>query len=228
MKRNQPRAMPPSDLVATLKAAYPCPAFNNNCSAVATWHPEKGHIPRGFTGATGTIAEVRVILLTAEPGSPKESESYPATSSPESLFGQAHEFAYRLLMEDKNPLHHSLRSFMDLVFPGESLEEQLRKVWIAPTRLCSAKWAGASVAAASERECAQRYLEPLLHLWPGSPIVAFGAKARRRITQFVLDPAVKRGVIFAQAVSPPECNKSRARMSWASAAEKVRTWQVSG
>jgi hypothetical protein len=43
-----------------LPAYAPCPAFRGACCAMR-WEPKRGHIPRGFCGATARPADVQLI-----------------------------------------------------------------------------------------------------------------------------------------------------------------------
>jgi hypothetical protein len=68
--------LPAAELIENLLRAYsPCPAFQHEC-ALVKWGPEEGFVPRGFLGATGSIHEVRLVLLTAGPGDPLPAETY--------------------------------------------------------------------------------------------------------------------------------------------------------
>jgi len=57
-------------IIELLLTAYePCPSFSSACKSMR-WVPERGHIPRGFCGATGDLDEVDLVLVCAEPGDP--------------------------------------------------------------------------------------------------------------------------------------------------------------
>ena len=69
--------LPPPKLREILLPSYsPCPGIELGCKRTAIWKPEQGHVPRGFIGALGSLDEVQVVILVAEPGSPLFAESY--------------------------------------------------------------------------------------------------------------------------------------------------------
>src|SRR4051812_46161146 len=75
-------------LKSVLAAAFqPCPGFSGACSAMR-WNPAAGHVPRGFFGATGTLEEVRLVLILSEPGDPGIGERH---DGPESAYAYAAE-----------------------------------------------------------------------------------------------------------------------------------------
>ena len=68
--------LPASEPIENLLPAYvPCAALQHECSS-AWWDPGKGYVPRGLPGAVGSLQDVRLVLLTAEPGDPLTDETY--------------------------------------------------------------------------------------------------------------------------------------------------------
>jgi hypothetical protein len=66
--------LPCEPLVAILTPALrPCAGFAGPCAS-ARWAPEGGHVPRGFVGAFGTREDLKLIIVTAEPGDPRPGE----------------------------------------------------------------------------------------------------------------------------------------------------------
>ena len=45
----------------------------------ADYAPEKGHVPRGFSGATGSLDEVYLVIVSAQPSKPftKDKKPFP-------------------------------------------------------------------------------------------------------------------------------------------------------
>ena len=208
------RVQLPSELKSALLPAYaPCPAFREACRGMR-WRPERGHVPRGFCGATGALGEVRLILVTAEPGDPHETERHLGT--PAELLASAYRYASVCLQAGTDLFHRNLRRFLSLCWPGETFEDQLRKTWLTDTVLCSAAKEGGSVPASVKRECRARYLEAQLALFPRAVVVALGRKAERRLAGIP-------GVVVAGSVAPPGCNRPDVRESWIVAARTVRT-----
>ena len=67
-------------LIDILEAAYqPCAHFKGACANACVWDPSRGLVPCAFGGATGTLDEVRLIIVTAEPGDPPDSAGYEGT-----------------------------------------------------------------------------------------------------------------------------------------------------
>jgi len=183
------------------------------------WCPAKGHVPRGFCGATGKRSEVKLVLVCAEPGNPHEGETYPNRCSPLSLFNQACSHAYGCLesgMEKKSDtFHKKLRHILDLCFPGQEFMEQMRQVWITDSVLCSARDEGNAVPQSAERECCSRFLKPVLQLFPQAVVAALGRKASRRMD------SIDRVLVHASAAAPPGCFRRGAKASWQRIADQV-------
>ena len=79
---------PVKEIIDILLPAYsPCSGFEGACRRMATWDPQKGHVPRGFVGATSSLEEVEVVLLVAEPGDPYDS--LLSQAEPQSLLDQS-------------------------------------------------------------------------------------------------------------------------------------------
>jgi hypothetical protein len=165
-------------------------------------------VPRGFIGALGTIDEVCLVLVVAEPGDPFPGERHDRHGdSPHDVMAGVCEFAYRALERRCSQFHINLRYVLDLCWPDLELTAQLRKTWITESYLCSAAKEGGSVPARSWRCCARDYLIPQLELLHDRVIVALGSKAQNRTKGLP-------GVHGARAVAPPGSNKPGARESW--------------
>ncbi|TBN36163.1 hypothetical protein EYC95_24815 [Pseudomonas sp. BGI-2] len=110
----------------------------------------------------------------------------------------------------------NVRYILDLCFPGESFDDQLRKTWMTESLLCSAPEEGKSVKASCWRACSSCYLTPQLDLLSDAFIVALGTKAQTRLRSL--------GLHFfpAAAASPPGCNFTGSRDSWREAATILR------
>ena len=92
--------LPAAELIENLLPAYsPCSAFQQECRS-AKWCPEKGFVPRGFLGAIGSIQDVRLVLLTAEPGDPlaAEIDIYTAPRLRELLIDLVGKGSYQLVI----------------------------------------------------------------------------------------------------------------------------------
>lgn len=163
-------------LLATLLPAHtPCEQFHGTCTEMR-WSPADGHVPRGFCGALGDVAEVELVLVAAEPGDPLRGESHNDFSST-----VAHSLS--CLRFPPTPFHQNVRLILNMCYPNQSLDEQLRRVWRTNAVLCSAKVECGRVPRSVERTCVSLYLSQQLALVPHALVAALGTKAQRRLRQ---------------------------------------------
>jgi hypothetical protein len=164
-------------------------------------------VPRGFRGALGTIEDVRLVLVCAEPGDPFSTESYAANATPQDYLRSACQAGWDHLV-DSDQFARNLRLILNMAWPGADLREQMTKTWMTNSVLCSAPVESGSIPRRVEQECVNRYLTAQLALFPEARVVALGRKAQGRLR--------RAGVEFtaASAVAPPEGNKPHARESW--------------
>ena len=206
--------LPPPELREILLPSYsPCPGFRRS---VVNAHSHLGIRNKDMCLADslvrwGSLDEVQVVILVAEPGDPHSEESYVFDDS---LMTQTSKYAFNVYQTGKDLYHRNLRFLINLVFPKATLEQQLRKTWIADTYLCSARKEGDSVPRQAERECAERFLAKQLELLKDRPVVALGGKAQRRAKPY------SPNLIKAYSVAPPGCNRREARPSWEAAAHQ--------
>lgn len=195
-----------------LLAAYgPCPEFGGACHDMR-WNPTAGHVPRGFCGATGELSEVALVLVVAEPGDPHDAEAHPA--EPEAALESTYAYSYRCFRDGKDHYHRNVRAILNLCFPGQTFDEQMRRAWMTESVLCSAPKEGGSVRSVVGKACRSRYLERQLSLFPTAVVAALGSKAQARLKGL--------SFIAAAAAAPPGCNFRGARESWEAAAVAVR------
>jgi len=72
--------MPAQALLDILEPAYgPCAHFEGACAGACVWDPARGLVPCAFGGATGSLDEVQLIIVTAEPGDPPDTAGYRGT-----------------------------------------------------------------------------------------------------------------------------------------------------
>lgn len=207
---------PAEEIAEILRPAYrPCDGFEGGCKGVARWDPASGNVPRGFVGAFGYLTDVEVIILLAEPGNPHSGETYSGSDKLETTCA----YTFEALRQGQDLFHRNLRYLLGRLFPGLSLEDQLRRAWVTETYLCSAPREAGPVDRVAEKECATRYLARQLDLLRDRPVIALGGKAHGRARRV---PAV-RNLKKAYAVSPPGCNHRPARPSWDSAADWARS-----
>jgi hypothetical protein len=215
-----------------MPAMAPCAGFQGACKGQCTWEPDKGHIPRGFGGATGALDEVRLVLVTAEPNGPGDGES-GYSGDVETFVEQTAVFTATLIRDDslrrkgkKAPFHRNLRRILDLCWPNLPFEEQLKRTWVTDAVLCTAKKVSrhGAIDRRVEDECVKRYLAPQIESLPRAFVIALGGKAEMRME--------RHGVRFDATAQHPSAketdqNKTRRETSWQEASEKFRNWFTS-
>ena len=179
------RYTPDDRLVEILQDSYrPCSGFQDQCRGVATWNPAAGQIPRAFIGALGTVEEVRVVIVTAQPALPlpEEPELYFGLTQDEML-EMTCQHTFECYRDNRETYHRGIRYLLNQIFhPERSLEHQLEQAWITQTYLCSAPGGdGSRIHMPEARECARRYLIPQLRLFGNLPVIVLGNDAQRRL-----------------------------------------------
>lgn len=198
-----------------LDALSPCPHFSGVCAGVCRWDPASGHIPRGYLGATGRPDEVQLVMVLAEPGDPHDDERYDPVEAKDALLASFCAHSFDCFTGGRDLFHRNQREIVGQCFPGMSLEEQLRRVWMVDAMLCSAPKEAGHVPSRVWRTCVETYLERQIALFPKAVIAAFGHKASTRLRG--LD-----NVLYAKALAPPGCNFRGARESWYEVVDAVR------
>lgn len=191
-------------IVTILSPAYtPCVEFQRGCQEMR-WNPGEGHVPRGFLGAAGTLAEIELVLVFAEPGDPHDGERHTGLET-------AYAHATASFQNGRDLFHRNVRQILDSCWPDLSFDQQMRKVWMTESVLCSAKKEGGSVGVSASRSCGERYLRAQLQALPHALVVALGSKAEKRLRDLGIND-----FLSAYAAAPPGCNRKEARQSWGS------------
>ena len=193
-------------LKEALASAYRCSCFDGVC-ATMRWDPANGHIPRGFLGATGKPSDVELVLVFSEPGDPQPGDH---TTMEEAL-----RHAHGAFGCGNGLFHKNARKLFQLCWPDLPFEQQLKRVWLTESVLCSALVPAGPVPKPIERECGERFLRRQLALMPDAMVVALGGKAQERLERL--------GVTHmkAHALAPPGCNQAAAFPSWVRVAEAL-------
>ena len=191
-------------------AYAPCAGFAGSCHDMR-WDPNTGYVPRGFCGASGSLDDVGLVLVVAEPGDPHPNESHPRDGA--AAIDSAYAYAYSCFRDEKDLFHRNIRHILKLCWPDSDCDEQLRRTWITESVLCSAKKEGGSVPAEVSKACRTRYLEKQLRLFPNAVVAALGRKAANRLAGLP--------VIVAGSAAPPGCNRREVRDSWQPIANAV-------
>ena len=195
-----------------------CPRFRNICSQMR-WCPSSGHVPRGFWGALGDVRDVELVLVAAEPGDPLPDESHKGIQSPLELFESVSEYSLQCLRSPATPFHRNIRLILDLCFPHQPLDQQLRRTWRTNAVLCSAEVECGPVPRQIEETCVTTYLRRQLALLPHAFVAALGDKAQRRLE--------RQGISFFPALHPAnrKSNEEKVR-SWTALAEALRRYRL--
>jgi hypothetical protein len=81
-----------------LPALAPCSHLEGNCKNYCRWEADKGHIPRGFGGGMASPDDIRLILVTAEPGDPADGDCY--SGSPSDMLSSTVAAFYEYMLAD--------------------------------------------------------------------------------------------------------------------------------
>ena len=214
---------PHPELIDVLRHAYlPCSNIDV-CDGVcpeAKWRPAEGHIPRGFLGATGDLEEVELVMLCDQPGRPHKGEVYDADpkADPTELLLASVQYAHKCFSACEYQFHQNARWFMKKRYSKLSFDEQLRRVWVTQSRLCS-------IANGNERDptCAKRYLASQIDLLPKAMVVAFGQKAQRRMRQLAKHHRTNVRWWCAPSLAPR--NLRQARLDWEEVVAELKSAQ---
>lgn len=218
----------PQKLEEVLLPAYgPCPEFTRTCGREMRWNPSQGHVPRGPLGACGDISEVELVLVFAEPGDPHAEELDPEHTAllqrgGQTALNRVYEYATWAVQNTHDLFHENLRRILDMCWPDASFEQQLRKVWLTDSVLCSAREEAGRVIDQISLVCGRRYLRRQVNLFKNnrpfendnaSLIVAVGGKARDRLRSLGFGAS---DFISVYSVAPPfaQTNYAEALASW--------------
>jgi len=194
-----------------LDAFSPCDKFG--LCPEATWDPEKGYVPRGFLGATGSLRDVEAIFVFAEPGHPHSSERYNPDCSPIDLMRDGQQHAYKSFKFGEDLFHSNVRWLLDQLWPNLGFDDQLSKVWLTESRLCSID---NEIGNFRDKFCALKHLSRQIALMPAATVIAFGGKAKSNLSK------LSTNYISAYALAPPGANHKPARPSWMRAISMVQ------
>ena len=218
MKRSpsfQVKLSPPLEDI--LAPAYkPCAEFNPQgaCHGEMRWRPDSGHVPRGFLGACGEPSEVELILVFAEPGDPHgeelDSEHTRLLNSAGTAINSVYEYATWAVETGRDQFHRNLNDILTMCWPGSSFEQQMQKVWLTDSVLCSAIVEGGRVSPRAAKSCGRHYLLRQRALFREALLVAVGGKAKQRLLW--LDLREGPDFIHVRSIAPPRVDP-RARGS---------------
>lgn len=172
----------PRKLEKLLLPAYaPCPAFKGTCVGTVKWKPSAGHVPRGFRGATGSLADVGLVLVCDAPGNPFDGEGLDPQLGPGDYLRAVYMASCSHVERRVHRFGQNVHYIIEEAWPGLPFDEQFRKTWLTETVLCSPPRSGDPVPLGVERECMERYLLGQLALFANARVVALGRRAQERL-----------------------------------------------
>ncbi len=115
---------------------------SNLKDCAADYVPEKGRVPTGFSGATGSLDEVYLVIVSAQPSKPFTKDKKPFL---EEIYSGGPDrdvdvvLGAEYLRSSATDYHANIRTFMNDVFQNVSshFDRQLKHVWVTQSRLCS-------------------------------------------------------------------------------------------
>ena len=179
----------------------------------AVYDPEKGHVLRGFSGATGSLDEVYLVIVFAEPGFPLPAETY--SGDPDRDLEVLLDPKY--LRSRTNPFHANKRTFLDDVFQNVSgdFDRQLNHVWLTQSRHCSISEELGTIERSARLMCSRKHLVEQVKLFPNAIVLLAGHKAQEVIGEV---EEINQSTTKCGAFAPPGCNQKKVRESHLTAA----------
>lgn len=170
----------------------------------AVYDPTSGHIPRGFSGATGKLEEVYLVIVFAEPGHPLDEETY--TGDPRADLRFLLDASY--LRSGANQFHRNILSFLNNVFPllADNVDAQLKHVWLTESRHCSIANEIGNIGKQDRMICSRTHLVEQVKLFPNARVLLAGGKAAQ-VSSLFEKP------MTCGAFAPPGCNQRLVRQS---------------
>jgi hypothetical protein len=212
--------MADSSLIRLLKEAFPCQNFKKTCRDHMKWIPERGYVPSGFGGANGSLDDVQLVIITAEPSTPLKDDTY--AGSPKKMISKElslfEKYMRGHVADNKSRYFPNLKEILDNFFgPNRSLDDKLKSTWFTTSVKCAAERTGGPVKRNIEIACTDLYLKRELGLLPNAFVLALGGKARDRLKRVGI-------YVNAWAHHPSARNPIKREASWQAAATCFRKW----
>lgn len=205
-------------LVSLLSATDRCSALNGPCKCMK-WDPHVGHIPRGYTGCSRRVSDVKLVICLAEPGNPKQGDSDSGRKRKGELVNEIATEIAETIKGGNSPFHRNLASILEMCWLSSNAAEWFRRTWITEAVLCSAHSPGGYIPASSRDACAEKYLKAQIRLFPNAFWIALGRKADERLRRAGRVPDAT-----ARAAGMPLGNRKKAEKSWENAARAFHKW----
>ena len=217
-------------LIEILQSAYlPCKFLDGKCSETCNWNQEIGLVPSGFGGATGSLSDVKLIIVCTEPISLVDPVDFNGNSidmvkNTMKTFEEAMDNGKVIQKKCKFPgFYKNLQTILNYFWKESDTENILRQTWITNSVLCpiSRKRMDRSRMQHSkivEDTCIKNYLKPQLELFNKPFILALGKKSRDRMNQ--------NGINFHAEAYHPNCRETdiSKKKSWQNAASKFHEY----
>ena len=150
----------------------------------ADYAPKKGHVPRGFSGATCNPDEVYLVTVSAQPSKPFTKDKKPFLEEIYSgdpvrdvdvLLGAEY------LRSSATDYHTNIRTFLDDVFPQFSgdFDRQLKHVWVTQSRHCSISYGFGKIDESVRLICSRKHLVEQVRLFPNAIVLLAGKKPQQ-------------------------------------------------
>ena len=150
----------------------------------ADYAPKKGHVPRGFSGATCNSDEVYLVIVSAQPSKPFTKDKEPFleeiySGDPdrdvEAVLGAPY------LEPPASPYHKNIRTFLDNVFRSVSsdFDRQLKHVWVTQSRHCSISYGFGKIDESVRLICSWKHLVEQVKLFPNAIVLLAGKKPQQ-------------------------------------------------
>jgi hypothetical protein len=154
----------------------------------ADYAPKKGHVPRGFSGATCNPDEVYLVIVSAQPSKPFTKDKKPFLEeiySGDPVRDVDVVLGAEYLRSSATDYHANIRTFMNDVFQNVSshFDRQLKHVWVTQSRHCSivekpgGKKSG-NIGKPVRLICSRTHLVEQVKLFPNAIVLLAGSKAR--------------------------------------------------
>jgi hypothetical protein len=91
------------------------------------WNPKAGHVPRGFCGAISTPDDVKLVLITAEPGDPHAEENHEDNRTVNGRFNSATNYVWNCYAVNGVEIFFTATYVISLIFAGQSWKATSRK-----------------------------------------------------------------------------------------------------
>ena len=150
----------------------------------ADYAPKKGHVPRGFSGATCNPDEVYLVIVSAQPSKPFTKDKKPFL---EEIYSGGPDrdvdvvLGAEYLRSSATDYHATIRTFLDDVFPHfcGDFDRQLKHVWVTQSRHCSISYGFGKIDESVRLICSRKHLVEQVRLFPNAIVLLAGKKPQQ-------------------------------------------------